>query len=118
LTADFATGLWIGAKVGSAGNLRLAACFTNSHYTAGNIPLIGQVPPLSVCNDSTWKVYLVNLNDPSLVNGGTRTKVAGGRTYTFYYSSWAQWPITKGAPYAEINGIPGYQAVGTVTDRE
>jgi hypothetical protein len=109
MTADFSSGLWIGAKVGPQRELRLAAALYNTHFTGGNIPVMGQVPPISVCNDTTWKVYLVNLNDPSLVNGGTRIKVAGGRPYTFYYTSWSNWPIAKGAPYAEINSIPGYQ---------
>jgi len=109
LPAIFASGLFIGAKVGSQRELRLAACNYNSHFTGGNIPIIGQVPPASVCNDTTWKVYLVNLNDPSLVNGGTRTKTAGGRTYSFNYTSWMNWPIAKGASYIEINNVPGYQ---------
>jgi len=109
LTAAFSSGIWIAAKVQPNNNLRLAASFLYSHFSPGNIPVIGQVPPLSVCNDSSWKVYLVNLNDPLLVNGGTRTKTAGGRTYSFNYTSWADWPIAKGAPYIEINNVPGYQ---------
>ena len=36
-------------------------------------------------------------------------KIAGGRQYTFNYDSWANWPIAKGAPYVEVNNIPGYQ---------
>jgi hypothetical protein len=35
--------------------------------------------------------------------------MAGGRQYTFIYDSWASWPVQKGAPYVEVNGIPGYQ---------
>jgi hypothetical protein len=35
--------------------------------------------------------------------------MAGGRQYTFNYDSWASWPVEKGAPYVEVNGIPGYQ---------
>lgn len=49
LTADFATGIWIGAKVGPQRELRLAASLYNTHYSPGNIPVIGQVPPSSVC---------------------------------------------------------------------
>ena len=110
LTAIFASGIYIGAKCGPQRELRLAASWFNSHYTAGNIPVIGQVPPQSVCNDTNWwKVYLVNLNDVSLVNGGTRIKSAGGRNYTFNYTSWANWPVSKGAPFVEVNNIPGYQ---------
>lgn len=112
LTAIFTSGLWIGAKVNvSPGikELRLAASMYETHYSPGNIPVIGQVPPSSVCSDPAFNGYLVNLTDQSLVNGGTRTKVAGGRTYTFNYSSWAAWPVSLGAPFVEVNGIPGYQ---------
>ena len=109
MTADFATGIWIGAKVGPQRELRLAASFYASHYSPGNIPVTGQIPPQSVCDDPTWRGYLVQLTDPSLTNGGMRTKVAGGRTYTFNYDSWANWPVQKGAPYVEVNNIPGYQ---------
>lgn len=112
LTAVFTSGIWIGAKVVISANqkeLRLAASMFNTHFSQGNIPYIGQVPPNSVCNDPAFNGYLVNLTDQSLLNGGTRTKVAGGRTYTFNYSSWAAWPVTQGAPYVEVNGIPGYQ---------
>ena len=112
LTAGFTAGIWVGAKVNIAANqkeLRLAASFFNSHFTAGNIPVNGQVPPQSVCNDSAFKGYLVNLTDPSLVNGGIRTKNAGGSTYNFNYSPWSAWPINLGAPYVEVNGVPGYQ---------
>ncbi len=112
LTAVFTSGIWIGAKVNIAANqkeLRLAASMYNSHYSPGNIPVNGQVPPLSVCNDSAFNGYLVNLTDPSLVNGGVRTKNAAGRTYTFNYSPWSAWPINLGAPYVEVNGVPGYQ---------
>jgi hypothetical protein len=106
-TAVFASGLWIGAKV--ANDLRLAASIYASHYTPGNIPVPGQVPPQSVCSDSSWRGYLVQLTDPSYINGGTIIKIAGGRPYTIVYDSWASWPVDKGAPYVEVNGIPGYQ---------
>ncbi len=109
LTAVYASGLWIGAKVGPQRDLRLAASFFDTHYSPGNIPVIGQVPPSSVCSDPSWRPYLVQLTDPSLFNGGTRYKTAGGRQYTFNYDSWANWPVSKGAPYVEVNGIPGYQ---------
>jgi len=109
MTADFATGIWIGAKVGIQRELRLAASIYSSHFTPGNIPVLGQITPQSVCSDPTWKGYLVQLTDQSLVNGGTRIKTAGGTQYTFVYESWASWPVAKGAPYAEVNGIPGYQ---------
>ncbi len=109
MTAIFATGIWIGAKAGPQRELRLAASTYNSHYSPGNIPVIGQVPPSSVCSDPSWRGYYVHLNDPSLFNGGTRYKIAGGRQYTFNYDSWAAWPVQKGAPYVEMNGIPGYQ---------
>jgi hypothetical protein len=109
MTADFATGLWVGAKVGAQHELRLAAAFYNSHFTPGNIPVIGQVPPQSVCNDPNYRGYLVNLNDESLVNGGVRIKTAGGLQYTFNYDSWVNWPVNLGAPYVEVNNIPGYQ---------
>ena len=109
LTADFATGIWIAAKVGPQRELRLAASLYNTHYSPGNIPVIGQVPPSSVCGDPAFKGYLVNLVDQSLVSGGTRTKTAGGRTYTFTYEQWANWPVSQGAPYVEVNNIPGYQ---------
>ncbi|MBL8017031.1 MAG: T9SS type A sorting domain-containing protein, partial [Ignavibacteria bacterium] len=109
LTAVYASGLWIGAKVGPQSELRLAASWYNSHYSPGNIPVIGQVPPSSVCSDPSWRGYYVQLTDPSLFNGGTRYKTAGGRQYTFNYDSWADWPVAKGAPYVEVNGIPGYQ---------
>ncbi len=109
LTAVYASGLWIGAKVGPQRELRLAASWYNSHYSPGNIPVVGQVPPQSVCNDPSWRAYQVQLTDPSLLNGGIRNKTAGGRQYTFNYDSWANWPVAKGAPYVEVNGIPGYQ---------
>lgn len=112
MTVVYTSGIWIGAKTVLPSNqkeLRLAASFYNSHYSPGNIPLIGQIPPVSVCNDTAFNGYLVNLEDQSLVNGGTRTKVAGGRTYTFVYSPWSAWPINQGAPYVEVNNIPGYQ---------
>jgi hypothetical protein len=109
LTAIFSSGLWIGAKVGAQRELRLAASFFNTHYSPGNIPVIGQVPPSTVCSDPSWRGYYVQLTDPALLNGGTRYKSAGGRQYTFNYDSWAAWPVLKGAPYVEVNGIPGYQ---------
>src|SRR4030095_12517087 len=108
MTADFTSGFWIAAKVN--GLIRAASSFYASHYTGGNIPVIGQVPPSSVCNDTlTFKVYLVNLTDQTLVNGGTRNVIAGGRSYTLNFSSWAGWPVNQGAPYFEVNNIPGYQ---------
>jgi len=110
LTAIVTSGIWIGAKVSAQHELRLAASFYNTHYSPGNIPVIEQVPPSSVCSDPSWRGYYVQLTDPSLFNGGTRYKTAGGRQYTFNYDSWAAWPVQKGAPYVEVNGIPGYQA--------
>ncbi len=109
LTAVFTSGIWLGAKVGPERELRLAASFYNTHYSPGNIPQIGQVPPSTVCSDPSWRGYYVQLTDPALFSGGTRYKIAGGRQYTFNYDSWAVWPVQKGAPYVEINGIPGYQ---------
>ncbi len=109
LTAVFTSGIWIGAKVGPQHELRLAASMYNTHYSPGNIPVIGQVPPSSVCSDPSWRGYYVQLTDPTLFNGGTRYKTAGGRQYTFNYDSWAAWPVQKGAPFVEVNGIPGYQ---------
>jgi hypothetical protein len=109
LTADFATGLWIGAKVGTAHELRTAIAFYNSHFTPGNIPVQGQVPPSSVCNDPLFKGYHVQLTDPNLTNGGSVVKNAGGREYTITYDAWSTWPVDKGAPYVEVNAIPGYQ---------
>ncbi|NOS84339.1 MAG: T9SS type A sorting domain-containing protein [Ignavibacteria bacterium] len=108
----FSSGIWIGAKVVLPGNqkeLRLAASFYGTHFSPGNIPVMGAVPPVSVCNDSAFSGYLVSVTDQSLVNGGVRTKIAGGRTYTFVYTSWAAWPVNQGAPYVEVNGLPGYQ---------
>ena len=61
MTAIFATGIWIGAKAGPQHELRLAASTYNSHYSPGNIPVIGQVPPLSVCTDPSWRGYYVHL---------------------------------------------------------
>ncbi|MBN8586414.1 MAG: hypothetical protein J0M37_15090 [Ignavibacteria bacterium] len=107
LTAIFTTGIIIGAKVN--GDLRLAASFFNTHYTPGNIPNVGQVPGASVCSDPRLRAYHVAVNDPNLFNGGTRVKNAGGRDYTIVYDSWASWPVDLGAPYVEVNGIPGYQ---------
>lgn len=107
LTAIFTTGIFVGAKVN--GELRLAASMFNTHFSPGNIPVVGEVPGASVCSDPRLKAYQVNLGDPSLLNGGVRTKIAGGRTYTINYDSWASWPVDLGAPYVEVNGIPGYQ---------
>ena len=109
LTMDYAAGLWIGAKVGPSRELRTAASFYDSHYSPGNIPVIGQVPPTSVCSDPRLKLYLVSLDDQNLFNGGVRNKVAGNRTYIINYDSWAAWPVDLGAPWVEVNGIPGYQ---------
>ena len=109
MTAVFTSGIWVGAKVGPQRELRLAASFYNTHYSPGNIPQIGQVPPSSVCSDPSWRPYYVQLTDQALFSGGTRYKFAGGRQYTFNYDSWAAWPVEKGAPYVEVNGIPGYQ---------
>ena len=109
MTAVFTSGLFIGAKVGPQRELRLSASMFNSHFSPGNIPVIGQVPGTSVCSDPSWRGYYVQLSDPTLINGGTRYKSAGGRQYTFNYDSWASWPVQKGAPYVEVNGIPGYQ---------
>ncbi len=109
MTAVFTSGIWVGAKVGPQRELRLAASFYNTHYSPGNIPQIGQVPPSSVCSDPSWRAYYVQLTDQALFSGGTRYKIAGGRQYTFNYDSWAAWPVEKGAPYVEVNGIPGYQ---------
>jgi len=106
-TADFATGIWIGGLVN--GQLRLAASLYNTHYSPGNIPVIGQVPPSSVCNDPRLRMYQVNLSDSTLINGGVRQKTAGGRTYTCTYDAWSLWPVDLGAPYVEVNNIPGYQ---------
>src|SRR4030095_7974780 len=76
-TAVFATGLWVAAKIN--GQIRLAAALYRSHFTGGNIPVIGQVPPSSVCNDTAnFKAYLVSLTDQTLVNGGTRNVIAVG----------------------------------------
>ena len=109
LTMVYASGIWIGAKVGTNSELRLSASFYSSHYSPGNIPVIGQVPSSSVCSDPSWRGYLVQLRDPTLFNGGTRYKTAAGRQYAFNYDSWSNWPVAKGAPYVEVNGIPGYQ---------
>ncbi|MBZ0203383.1 MAG: hypothetical protein K8I03_10255, partial [Ignavibacteria bacterium] len=108
-TINFASGIVIGAKVGPQRELRVAGSMYASHYTSGNIPVIGQIPPSSVCNDPLWRAYLVNLTDPALSGGGERLKIAGGRQYTLTYDSWTNWPVDKGAPFVEVNGIPGYQ---------
>jgi len=106
-TADFASGLWIAAKV--SGQIRTAACLYASLYSPGNIPVVGQVPPSSVCSNPRMRVYLVNLRDSSLINGGTRIKTAGGMQYSITYDAWSTWPVDLGAPYVEVNGVPGYQ---------
>ncbi|MCC6864633.1 MAG: hypothetical protein IT280_00580 [Ignavibacteria bacterium] len=106
-TAIFTTGIYIAAKIN--GDLRLAASMYNTHFSPGNIPVAGQVPGSSVCSDPRLKAYQVNLSDPSLVNGGNRQKFAAGRSYDITYDSWASWPVDLGAPYVEVNGIPGYQ---------
>ncbi len=106
-TAIFTTGIFVGAKVN--GDLRVAASMYNTHFSPGNIPVVGQVPGASVCSDPRLKAYQVALNDPSLVDGGVRTKNAAGRDYRITYDSWATWPVDLGAPYVEVNGIPGYQ---------
>ncbi len=108
-TMDFSTGFWIGAKVGPQRELRTAASFYQSLFSPGNIPVQGQVPPSSVCDNPVFKGYLVNLADSNLVNGGVINKVAGGLTYSISYDAWSSWPVDKGAPYVEINGVPGYQ---------
>jgi len=62
-TINFTSGLYIGAKVGPQSELRLAACAYASHFTPGNIPVVGQPSPQSVCSDPTWKGYHVQLTD-------------------------------------------------------
>ena len=112
MTIDYSSGLWLGAQVilpGGQRELRTAVAMYNSIFTPGNIPVLGQVPPQSVCDDPSWKPYIVNLIDQSLVNGGVRTRVVGGHTYTVIYDAWSSWPVDKGAPYVEVNGTPGYQ---------
>ena len=119
MAIDFSSGLWLGAKVilpGGQKELRTAAALYNSLFTAGNIPVIGQVPPQSVCDDPTLKPYVVNLIDRSLINGGVRSRVVGGQLFTVTYDSWASWPVSKGAPYVEVNGVDGYQP-GWFADR-
>ncbi len=106
-TAIFTTGIFVGAKVN--GDLRLAASMYNTHFSPGNIPVVGSVPDASVCSDPRLKNYQVNLNDLRYINGGTKVKNAAGRNYTIIYDSWASWPVDLGAPYVEVNGIPGYQ---------
>src|SRR5262245_22072716 len=85
-TINFTSGLWVGAKVN--GQIRTAIAAYASHFTPGPIPQIGQVTPTSVCNDPRYRIYYVQLTDPSLIGGGTRTKLAGGRSYTFNYDAW------------------------------
>jgi len=108
-TAFFTSGIWIAGKVGPQRDLRTAISAYDSHFSPGNIPVIGSVPPSVVCSDTIWRGFLVNLTDQTLMSGGTRAKFAGGRLYYLVYSSWANWPVDKGAPYVEVNGIPGYQ---------
>lgn len=116
LTIDYSSGIWVGGKVN--GELRLAASFFDSHFSPGNIPVVGQVPGSSVCNDPRLKMYQVSLVDENLANnGGTRTKTAGNRQYTMNYDTWASWPVDLGAPYVEVNGIPGYQPAFNGGDR-
>ncbi len=116
LNSDFSAGIWIGAKVGPSRELRLAAALYASHFSPGNIPIIGGVPSSSVCSDPQFHPYMVSLIDAGLVEGGTRYKIAGNRQYLMIYDSWANWPVSKGAPYVEVNGIPGYQP-GFESDR-
>jgi len=106
-TVNFTSGLWVGGKIN--GQIKTAIAAFDSHFQPGNIPVIGQVPGQSVCNDPKFRAYHVQLTNPNFVDGGSETKLAGGRTYTFNYDSWANWPIDMGAPYVEVNGIPGYQ---------
>jgi len=110
-TCDFATGCWVGAQVGGYGtnHIRTAAALYASHYSPGNIPSLGQVPASSVCNDPTFRVYQVSVTNPQLKNGGTVVKHVGGKIYNIIYDSWDVWPVNQGAPYVEVNGIPGYQ---------
>ncbi len=107
LACDYSTGIWIGAKVN--GDLRTAVSLYASIFTPGNVPVPGSVPPSSVCSDPRFKAYHVNLTDPNFINGGTTNKVAGGHTYVITYDPWSSWPVDLGAPYVEVNGIPGYQ---------
>jgi hypothetical protein len=107
LSCDFSTGIWIGALVN--GQLRTAVSLYNSIFTPGNIPVQGGVPPSSVCNDPKWKSYHVQLTDPNLINGGTVTRTAGGHDFLITFDAWSSWPVDLGAPYVEVNGVPGYQ---------
>ena len=79
-TADFAGGIWIGAKVGPQRELRLAASMYASHYSPGNIPVIGQVPTQSVCNDPSWRGYYVQLTDPLPCERGNQNENCGWET--------------------------------------
>ena len=106
-TVNFTSGVWVGGKIG--GQIRTAIAAYASHFTPGDIPVLGGVTPTSVCNDPRFRIYYVQLTDPTLIDGGTRTKLAGGRQYTFNFDSWAAWPVDMGAPYVEVNNIPGYQ---------
>ncbi len=49
LTAVFSTGLYLLGKVN--GSYRSAGALYSSQFSGGNIPVIGQVPPASVCTD-------------------------------------------------------------------
>ena len=112
LTAIFASGFWVGTKLIMPNNeheFRFTGAMYRGDYTQGIIAVPGFVPPQSVCNDTLWKGYLVSLFDSTLINGGFRNKTAGGRMYPFNYSSWYSWPVMYGAPFVEVNGIPGYQ---------
>ncbi len=106
-TINYTSGIWVGAKINGA--IKTAVAAYASHFTPGNIPVLGQVTPQSVCNDPRFRIYYVQLTDPTLSEGGTKTKLAGGRNYTFTYDAWSTWPVDLGAPYVEVNGIPGYQ---------
>lgn len=113
-TVNFTSGIWVGGKVN--GQIRTAIAAYASHFTPGDIPVLGQVTPQSVCNDPRFRIYYVQLTDPTLVNGGSKTKIAGGRNYNFEFDPWSAWPIDLGAPYVEVNNIPGYQP-GIGSDR-
>lgn len=118
LTAVYASGLWIGAKVGPERDLRVACSFFDSHYSPGNIPVIGGVPPSSVCSDPSWRAYQVQLTDPSLFNGGTRYKTAGGRQYTSIMTPGITGPLQKAHPMLKLMAFPGISLNGMVTDPE
>jgi hypothetical protein len=44
-TINFTSGVWVGAKVN--GQIKVGAAAYASHFTPGNIPVLGQVTPLS-----------------------------------------------------------------------